>query len=110
MAISGSWNMWGEVMEACSCDTTCPCNFGSNPTRLPCDVVVGWHIQENVFQGDLHRAAPVDELQRIPLLRVFDLEPQRVGVAIPYKKNPMALFFHHFLCNQRRGRVANHHP
>ena len=36
-------------MEACSCDTTCPCNFGSNATRLPCDAIVAWHVRDGTF-------------------------------------------------------------
>jgi hypothetical protein len=37
--------MRGDVMEACSCTTTCPCNFGSVPTELPCGAVVAWRIE-----------------------------------------------------------------
>jgi hypothetical protein len=36
--------MRGDVMEACSCATTCPCNLGSDPIPLPCEVVIGWRI------------------------------------------------------------------
>ena len=46
MATQTSWRMRGDVMEACSCATTCPCNFGSDPTPLPCEVVIGWRIQD----------------------------------------------------------------
>jgi hypothetical protein len=49
MATQTSWRMRGDVMEACSCATTCPCNFGSDPTPLPCDVVIGWRIQEGNY-------------------------------------------------------------
>ena len=42
MATEAAWRMRGDVMEACSCATTCPCNFGSDPIPLPCEVVVGW--------------------------------------------------------------------
>jgi hypothetical protein len=49
MATQTSWRMRGDVMEACSCATTCPCNFGSDPTPLPCDVVFGWRIQEGNY-------------------------------------------------------------
>ena len=48
---SSSWGIKGEVMEACSCDTTCPCNFNSNPTRVPCEAILGWHIEEGSY-GD----------------------------------------------------------
>ena len=63
--MSSAWNMRGEVMEACSCDTTCPCNFGSNPTRLPCDAVLGWHIQEGTY-GDTR----LDDLNLVLFLRI----------------------------------------
>jgi len=46
MATQTSWRMRGDVMEACSCATTCPCNFGSDPTPLPCEVVIGWRIDD----------------------------------------------------------------
>jgi hypothetical protein len=49
MATQTSWRMRGDVMEACSCATTCPCNFGSDPTPLPCEVVVGWRIQDGNY-------------------------------------------------------------
>jgi hypothetical protein len=49
MATQTSWRMRGDVMEACSCATTCPCNFGSDPTPLPCEVVIGWRIQEGNY-------------------------------------------------------------
>jgi hypothetical protein len=49
MATQTSWRMHGDVMEACSCATTCPCNFGSDPTPLPCEVVLGWRIEEGRY-------------------------------------------------------------
>jgi hypothetical protein len=49
MATQTSWRMRGDVMEACSCATTCPCNFGSDPTPLPCEVVLGWRIQDGNY-------------------------------------------------------------
>lgn len=49
MTTDTSWQMSGDVMEACSCEATCPCNFGSNPTQLPCDAVVCWRIQEGHY-------------------------------------------------------------
>jgi hypothetical protein len=49
MATQTSWRMRGDVMEACSCATTCPCNFGSDPTPLPCDVVLGWRIEDGNY-------------------------------------------------------------
>lgn len=46
MATATSWHMRGNIMEACSCTTTCPCNFGSDPTEVPCGAIVGWRIWE----------------------------------------------------------------
>jgi hypothetical protein len=49
MPIETAWHMRGNVMEACSCSTTCPCNFGSVPTEIPCGAVVAWRIQEGNY-------------------------------------------------------------
>ena len=49
MATNISWHMRGDVMEACSCETTCPCNFASDPTKVPCEAIVGWRIQEGHY-------------------------------------------------------------
>jgi len=49
MATETAWRMRGDVMEACSCATTCPCNFGSDPIPLPCEVVIGWRIADGQY-------------------------------------------------------------
>ena len=49
MATETAWRMQGDVMEACSCATTCPCNFGSDPIPLPCEVVLGWRITDGHY-------------------------------------------------------------
>jgi hypothetical protein len=49
MTTETAWRMRGDVMEACSCNTTCPCNFGSDPTQVPCDLILGWRIQEGHY-------------------------------------------------------------
>ena len=49
MTTAQSWRMQGEVMEACSCDITCPCNFGGDPTKLPCEAILGFHIREGNY-------------------------------------------------------------
>lgn len=36
-AATPNWHVTATVAESCSCDISCPCNFGSNPTRMPCD-------------------------------------------------------------------------
>ena len=51
MATVPSWQMRGDVLEACSCATTCPCNFGSDPTPVPCEVILGWRIEDGHY-GD----------------------------------------------------------
>ena len=49
MTTAESWRMQGEVMEACSCNLTCPCNFGGEPTQSPCEAIVGFRIQEGNY-------------------------------------------------------------
>jgi hypothetical protein len=46
-----SWRLSGTAMEACRCAVTCPCNFGSDPTELPCHLILGWQIVDGQF-GD----------------------------------------------------------
>ena len=65
MAAEISWRMRGDVMEACSCATTCPRNFGSDPTPLPCDAIIGWRIREG-HRGDIR----LDGLNVVLYLRI----------------------------------------
>ena len=51
MATPTTWRIRGDVMEACNCTITCPCNFGSDPTQVPCEAILGWRIQEGQY-GD----------------------------------------------------------
>lgn len=46
-----TWNLKGQYFEACSCEAACPCVFLSPPTEDDCTVLVGWHIEEGVFDG-----------------------------------------------------------
>lgn len=32
-----SWQMTATVAESCSCTVSCPCNFGGEPSRMPCE-------------------------------------------------------------------------
>ena len=32
-----SWRMSATVAESCSCTVSCPCNFGGEPSHLPCE-------------------------------------------------------------------------
>jgi hypothetical protein len=49
MATAIAWRMWGDILEACNCTTTCPCNFGSDPTQLPCEAILGFRIQDGQY-------------------------------------------------------------
>ncbi len=49
MTTSASWRIRGDILEVCSCNVTCPCNFGGDPTRSPCDAVWGLHVQEGNY-------------------------------------------------------------
>lgn len=35
--IAQEWHLKATVAESCSCNISCPCNFGSEPTRMPCE-------------------------------------------------------------------------
>src|SRR5829696_2934485 len=32
-----AWRMSATVAESCSCTVSCPCNFGGEPSRMPCE-------------------------------------------------------------------------
>lgn len=32
-----SWSLTATVAESCSCTVSCPCNFGGEPSRTPCE-------------------------------------------------------------------------
>ena len=38
-------------MEACTCESACPCTMLSDPTEGTCTAVVAWHIDEGTFNG-----------------------------------------------------------
>ena len=33
----GGWQLSATVAESCSCTVSCPCNFGGDPSRMPCE-------------------------------------------------------------------------
>jgi hypothetical protein len=35
-AAEPNWHLTATVAESCSCTVSCPCNFGGEPTRMPC--------------------------------------------------------------------------
>ena len=49
MTTAESWRMRGDVMEVCSCNVTCPCNFGGDPTLGHCEAVFGFRIQDGNY-------------------------------------------------------------
>ncbi len=46
-----NWNIKGTYVEACNCETVCPCIFFSPPTDNSCTVMLGWHIDQGEFEG-----------------------------------------------------------
>ena len=36
-ANQAAWNLSATVAESCSCTVSCPCNFGGEPTHMPCE-------------------------------------------------------------------------
>lgn len=36
-AAAPNWHLIATVAESCSCTVSCPCNFGGEPTRNPCE-------------------------------------------------------------------------
>jgi hypothetical protein len=44
-----AWRMRGDAFEACSCNVTCPCNLGNDPTLGFCEVIVVRRIQEGHY-------------------------------------------------------------
>jgi hypothetical protein len=35
-AAEPNWHLTATVAESCSCTVSCPCNFGGEPTKMPC--------------------------------------------------------------------------
>src|SRR5215207_396517 len=102
MTTATAWRLRGDVMEACSCVTTCPCNFGSDPTQLPCEVVIAWRVQEgqhgdtrldglnvvayvrmpgNAFQGDWTMGVYLDQRATPPQVVALRLRVRTCAAA-----------------------------
>lgn len=60
-----TWHLTGDAMEACRCAVTCPCNFTSDPTEIPCNSIIGWHIAEGQY-GD----TPLNDLNLIAYFQI----------------------------------------
>lgn len=65
MATGTTWHMRGDILEACSCTTTCPCNFASDPTSLPCEAILGFHIQDGQYGN-----TPLNDLNFVLYFRI----------------------------------------
>src|SRR3954452_14246020 len=35
-AAEPNWHLTATVAESCSCTVSCPCNFGGEPSKMPC--------------------------------------------------------------------------
>ena len=47
-----AWNMSGQMLETCSCQQTCPCNFGpAHPDMGWCSGIIGLDIQQGSSDG-----------------------------------------------------------
>lgn len=60
-----AWRLTGDAMEACRCAVTCPCNFTSDPTEVPCNSIVGWHITKGHY-GDTQ----LDDVNLVAYLQI----------------------------------------
>jgi hypothetical protein len=47
-----SWKVAGFYMEACNCDSICPCWTGQAPTYGFCEGNCAWHVQQGTY-GDI---------------------------------------------------------
>ncbi len=86
MTTTSPWRMTGELMETCSCNVTCPCNFGGGPTQTPCEVMFGFHIQE----GN-HGSTPLNGLNLVIYARIPGLLYEgnwTLGVYLDDRANP----------------------
>src|SRR5215471_10052146 len=44
-----AWKVSGQLEEACSCDSACPCWFDSKPTRMQCSGGFAIFIQKGSY-------------------------------------------------------------
>lgn len=44
-----SWKLSGVMVESCSCNVGCPCNFAQDPTYGWCKGNPSWHIEQGNF-------------------------------------------------------------
>lgn len=46
-----NYELEGQILEACSCKTPCPCWIGEDPDGGACDSFVAYHIERGEIQG-----------------------------------------------------------
>jgi hypothetical protein len=46
-----SWNLSGVMVESCSCNVGCPCNFAQDPTYGWCKANASWHIEQGKYDN-----------------------------------------------------------
>lgn len=47
--MSNEWKLSGQYLESCSCQEACPCLFMGKSTEGSCKALVGWHVDQGVF-------------------------------------------------------------
>lgn len=48
---NGTYDLRGDVIEACSCRAICPCCVAEDPDGETCDNLTGYHIRSGVING-----------------------------------------------------------
>ncbi len=46
-----AYQLKGQMLEVCSCETICPCFIGELPDNGACDVAVAWHMDKGTIEG-----------------------------------------------------------
>lgn len=46
-----TYELEGQILEACSCSTPCPCWIGEDPDGGSCDSFIAYHIERGEIQG-----------------------------------------------------------
>lgn len=49
--MTDQWTLDGQYMEACTCESACPCTMLSDPTEGTCTAIVAWHIDDGAYNG-----------------------------------------------------------
>jgi hypothetical protein len=46
-----AYQVQGQLLEACTCNTLCPCWVGEDPDGGKCDGLLCWHFEEGTING-----------------------------------------------------------